>query len=76
MNVVRRKYGHILLLLYWPAYLLMYFLIEQLLVQDEYYSVHCFLDDLIPFNEMFLLPYFLWHILHVALLLYTMVREI
>lgn len=37
--------------------------------------VHCFIDDMIPFNEWFVIPYLTWHPLIVIVLLYTLVNE-
>lgn len=37
------------------------FLLLELFSPEPVVTVHCFIDDLIPFNEWFILPYFLWY---------------
>ena len=54
-------FSHLKLLLGWVGYLAMYFLTENLIPEERCTPVHCFLDDLIPFNEWFLIPYVFWY---------------
>lgn len=49
-------------LLFWLAYGLRYLLVEKCAIADFYHPVHCALDDRIPFLEIFIIPYLLWHI--------------
>lgn len=49
-------------LLFWPAFGLRYLLVEYCVPVDFYHSVHCALDDRIPFLEIFIIPYLFWHI--------------
>lgn len=44
------------------GYMCIYFPIFTLLEQfrEPQYFIHCALDDVIPFNEWFLIPYFMW----------------
>ncbi|MBQ6893026.1 MAG: phosphatidic acid phosphatase [Clostridia bacterium] len=64
------RFSHLLLLLGWPAYFLMYFLTENLIPHEKCYPVHCVLDDIIPFCEYFVIPYVFWYALIVISLLY------
>ena len=52
------------------------FFLSELLAQDRYYVVHCPLDDLIPFNEYFILFYVTWFPFWIFMLLYTMCFEV
>lgn len=52
------KYGHGLFALYLVIYLPWFFYMEG--IETEYHVIHCFLDDYIPFNEIFIIPYGLW----------------
>ena len=70
-NVTSPAYRHVLLLLYWPAYGLLFLAVERLLAMDSYTPVHCALDDMIPFNEWFLLPYLFWFVYMAGALVYT-----
>ncbi len=55
--------------LYLPVYLIWFDYLEQH-VQSQYHVVTCSLDSMIPFNEWFIIPYFLWFLLVPAMFLY------
>ncbi len=57
------QYRHLLLLLGWVGYFILYVLTELLIPRERCTSVHCFLDDLIPFCEVFIVPYVFWYAL-------------
>lgn len=54
-------FSHLKLLLGWVVYFAMYFLTENLIPAEKCYSVHCWIDDVIPFHEAFLIPYVGWY---------------
>lgn len=54
-----KKYGHCLILLYLPIYLLFFWLLEQYNA-PHYTDIYCRFDSYIPFNEYFVIPYLLW----------------
>ena len=54
------EFKHVKLLLYWPVYGLLFLFVERFYQPEAYYSMHCALDDLIPFCEYFIVPYLLW----------------
>ena len=64
------EFSHLKLLLGWVVYFAMYFLTENLIPAQKCYSVHCWIDDVIPFNEVFLIPYVGWYGLIVFSLVY------
>ena len=64
------EYNHFLYLLAWVGYFIMYFITENFISRERCFSVHCRLDDLIPFCEYFAIPYVGWYVLIVASLLY------
>ena len=70
-TVASPRYRHVLMLLYWPAYGLVFLTLERLVSMDGYTAVHCALDDLIPFNEWFLVPYLFWFAYMTVALAYT-----
>ena len=45
------EYNHLLFLLGWIGYFILYFLTESLIPREQCYPVHCRLDDVIPFCE-------------------------
>lgn len=70
------EYKHLWLLLFWPIFGLRYLLIENFNPATEYHLIHCPLDDLIPFQEAFLIPYVLWYLCIFGMHLYTALYDI
>lgn len=64
------QYSHLLYLLGWVGYFILYFLTENLIPYEKCYPVHCVLDDVIPFCEYFVIPYVGWYLLIVISLIY------
>lgn len=69
-NLTSPQYRHLLLLLGWVVYFCLYFLTENLIPAEDCYPVWCKLDDMIPFNEYFVLFYAGWYVLIVVSLGY------
>lgn len=57
------EFSHLKLLLGWVAYFVLYFLTENLIPVEKCHPVWCKLDDIIKFNEYFVIPYVFWYIL-------------
>ncbi|MBQ8075006.1 MAG: phosphatase PAP2 family protein [Oscillospiraceae bacterium] len=70
------KFSHLKLLGGWIVYFLLYFLTENLIPIEKCHPIHCRLDDLIPFNEFFLIFYCGWFFLVFGSLLYTMLTDV
>ena len=70
------QFAHLKLLLGWVGYFALYFLTENLIPADNCYPVHCALDDLIPFCEVFLIPYVFWYLLIVFSLGYFLLYNV
>lgn len=70
------EFSHLKLLLGWVVYFLLYFLTENLIPAEKCHVIHCALDDLIPFNEYFLIFYVAWYFLVFGSLLYFMLYDI
>ncbi len=70
------EFSHVKLLLYWPVFGLLFLFLERLQPERNYYSVHCPLDDLIPFCEWALIPYLLWFAFLIGTLVYTFFFDI
>ena len=64
------QFSHLKLLLGWVGYFTLYFLTENLIPVENCYVVHSALDDIIPFCEIFFIPYVFWYLLIVISLLY------
>ena len=66
------QFYHLLYLLGWVGYFILYFVTENLIPRENCYPVHSVLDDMIPFCEYFVIPYVGWYVLIVISLLYFM----
>ena len=75
-NINAPQFKHLKLLLGWVVYFSLYFLTENLIPAEKCHPVHCRLDDLIPFNEYFVIPYTFWYLLIVISLVYFMLYDI
>lgn len=69
-NIHTPEYRHLFLLLGWPAYFALYFLTENLIPVEACHPVHCWLDDVVPFCEWFIIPYVSWYLLIAGSLVY------
>ena len=53
---------HCFLALYVPVFIVLFFMVERLVPEDaEYWASYIWLDDVIPFWEVFVIPYCLWY---------------
>ncbi len=75
-NITSPQYRHLFLLSGWIVYFALYFLTENLIPAEVCYPVHCWLDDVIPFHEVFIIPYFGWYFLIVYSLGYFLMYDI
>ena len=64
------QFSHLYLVLCWPAYFLMYYLTETFIPMKDCNIIHSPLDDIIPFCELFVIPYVLWYLLIASSLIY------
>ena len=75
-NITSPQYRHLLLLLGWVVYFVLYFLTETLIPAEDCHPVWCKLDDIIPFNEWFVIFYTGWYVLIVISLGYFLLYSI
>lgn len=75
-NLTSPEYRHLLLLSGWLVYFALYFLTENLIPAEKCTPVHCYLDDVIPFCEAFVIPYVGWYALIVVSLLYFLLYHV
>lgn len=64
------EFSHLKLLLGWVGYFILFFLTENLIPVERCHVIHNPIDDIIPFHEIFLIPYVFWYLLIVISLLY------
>jgi len=70
------QYSHLKLLLGWVGYFALYFITENLIPAESCRPMHCALDDLIPFCEIFIIPYVFWYLLVVLSLGYFLLYNV
>ena len=77
-NINSEEFKHIwLLIIFWVVFATLFAVEERLFTFDNYYHpVHCFLDDIIPFNEFFVIPYMYWFVFVTEMFVYTMLYDI
>lgn len=69
------RFSHLKLLIYWPLYGLMFLFVERFYPVQTYHIVHSHFDDLIPFNELFLIPYYFWFVYLIGMHIYTLLYD-
>ena len=74
--LLSEDFRHLLLLLFWPLFGVLFYITELYLPVESYHPMHCILDDLIPFCEWFLLPYLFWFPFLAGMHLYTLLYDI
>lgn len=70
------QFSHLKLLGGWLVYFALYFLTENLIPLESCHVVHSRLDDIIPFCEVFVIPYVFWYVLIVVSLGYFALYDI
>ncbi len=75
-NLNEPQYAHLKLLWGWIIYFGFFVLTERLIPAEQCYPVHCFLDDWIPFCEIFLIPYVFWYFLIAFTLIYFLLYHV
>ena len=70
------EFSHLKLLGGWLVYFAMYFLTENLIPPESCHVIHCWIDDVIPFCEWFLIPYVFWYFLIVFTLVYFLLYNV
>lgn len=68
-----KEHEYCFALLYFVFYLGAFYLLERFSAPK--YTIHCFLDDKIPFCEFFIVPYFSWFIVLAGALGYYMFKS-
>jgi multisubunit Na+/H+ antiporter MnhC subunit len=70
------EFRHLYLLLFWPIYGILFFCLERVRTVHYYHLMHCWLDDIIPFQEWFLIPYLFWFIFLGGMVVYTLFFDV
>lgn len=74
-NTLTNRQEDCLLLLFFPVYVLIYVLTSRFNLISDYHVIHSVLDDMIPFCEVFVLPYIAWMVLLPGMACYLLLRD-
>ncbi len=69
------EFKHLKYLIFWPVFVLVFKFLETDLWKREYHPVYSALDDLIPFYEIYIIPYALWHVFVPGMLLWLLFQD-
>ena len=69
------RYRHLWLAMFWVAFGLGFYALERLIPRDYYHPQWRPLDDLIPFNELFIIPYMFWFLFLLGAHVFTGLKE-
>ena len=75
-NINTPEYRHLLLLLGWVGYFILYLSTENLIPPESCHPVHCPIDDAVPFCEWFIIPYVSWYLLIIGSLAYFLLYSV
>ncbi len=74
-NLATPEFSHLLLLIFWPIFGLVFAALERFRTTG-YNIVYSPVDDLIPFCEFFVIPYFFWFVYLVGMYVYSIFYDI
>lgn len=75
IHEILKKYRHAWVFLYSFIYLPWYMYLERTITY-EYHVLHTWVDDIIPFNEYFIIPYFIWFIYVSSVLIFFFFKDV
>ncbi len=70
-NINSPEFSHLKMLLFWPAFGLLFAFAERFYPVAEYHVMYHPVDRLIPFNEWFALPYIYWFVYMIGMHFYA-----
>ena len=70
-----KEYRHLLMLLFWPSQFFLFWL-EESVLPLKFHTVQSPLDDLIPFCEYFIVPYYLWYAFIISMLIILALKNV
>ena len=70
-----KEFSHLKLLIFWLIYGAVFFFLESD-PYSHYSEIYCRLDDLIPFCEFFIIPYFLWFAFLIGMMIYGLLFDV
>ena len=75
-NLTSTEYRHLLMLVFWPIFGILFTYVEKHYPVEYYTPVHSVIDDYIPFFEWFVIPYLFWFVYLAGMVIYTALYDI
>ena len=75
-NINSPEFRHLWLLLFWAVFGIFFALVERGGVTKNFHLMYSPIDDLIPFCEIFLIPYLFWFVYLVGIHIYTLLFDV
>ena len=75
-NLTSTEYRHLLLLIFWPVFGILFSYVEKYYPVEHYTPVYSVIDDFIPFFEWFVIPYLFWFVYLAGMVIYTALYDI
>jgi len=75
-NLTSTEYRHLLLLIFWPVFGILFAYVEKFYPVEHYTPVYSVIDDFIPFFEWFVIPYLFWFVYLAGMVIYTALYDI
>ncbi len=75
-NINSPQYNHLYMLLYWVFFGVMFLYAERFYPVARYNVMYHPIDDMIPFNELFVIPYVFWFVYMIGMHIYTAFYDI
>ncbi len=72
LSKLKGEFSYLLYLIFWPVFGLAFLFMERFYTPKSWNVIYTGLDDLIPFCELFLIPYMFWFVYLVGTLGYTL----
>ena len=69
------EYSHLVWLLFWPVFSIVFSFLEHGFQPVHWHVMHCAADDVVKFHEVFVIPYLLWFPVTYAALGYTLLYD-
>ncbi len=70
------EFSYVNLLWYWVAFGVLFYTLERFWIRESYTPMYSPIDDLIPFAEVFLIPYLFWFVFLIGIHAYTMLFDV
>lgn len=75
-NLTSTDYRHLLLLIFWPVFGILFSYVEKYYPVEHYTPVYSVIDDFIPFFEWFVIPYLFWFVYLAGMVIYTALYDL